>query len=167
MTTSTTMAAIIGCGNISDIYFQNGKVFDILDITACADLVPERAQAKSEQYECKALSVDEVLADPSIKIIINLTIPIAHAEVAFKAVDAGKSVHNEKPLTITREDGRKLHPMYLFQVKTPAESLKPRLDFVEERRCNGHVLCQWHENLQRPPPSQPGKSAVFLLEFSK
>ena len=109
--TQKTKAAIIGCGNISDIYFQNGKVFDILDIAACADLVPERAKAKAEQYECKALSVDEVLADPSIEIIINLTIPIAHAQVAFKAVEAGKSVHNEKPLTITREDGRKLLEM--------------------------------------------------------
>ena len=57
------------------------------------------------------MTVDQVLADPAIQIIINLTIPIAHAEVAFKAVEAGKSVHNEKPLTITREDGRKLLEM--------------------------------------------------------
>ncbi|MCX6344802.1 MAG: Gfo/Idh/MocA family oxidoreductase [Armatimonadetes bacterium] len=111
MNSKTTNAAIIGCGNISDIYFQNGKVFEAFDIVACADLIPERATAKAEEYGCKAMSVEEVLTDPSIDIIINLTIPIAHAEVAFRAVEAGKSVHNEKPLTITREDGRKLLAM--------------------------------------------------------
>ena len=111
MHNTTTKAAIIGCGNISGIYFQNGKVFENIEITACADLMPERAVAKAEEFGCKAMSVDEVLADPGIDIIINLTIPIAHAEVAFKAVKAGKSVHNEKPLTITREDGRKLLEM--------------------------------------------------------
>ena len=99
---------VIGCGNICGIYFQNGKVFDILDIAACADLVDDRSKAKAEEFGCKSVSVDELLADPEIEIVLNLTIPIAHAEVAFKALEAGKSVHNEKPLAITREDGKKM-----------------------------------------------------------
>lgn len=103
---------IVGCGNICDIYFQSGRTFEILDIIGCADLIADRAKAKAEQYGCKAYSsTEELLADPDIEIVMNLTIPKAHAEVAFKAIEAGKSVHNEKPLAITREDGRKMLEM--------------------------------------------------------
>jgi len=100
---------IIGCGAISEIYLQVNKTFEILDIVACADLVPERAAAKAEEHGIpKACSVEELLADPGIEIVVNLTVPKAHAEVALKALEAGKCVHNEKPLTVTREDGRKM-----------------------------------------------------------
>ena len=104
-----TKVGIVGCGNISGIYFKAGKTFENLEIVACADLVPERAAAKAQEFGiAKACSVKELLADPQIEIVVNLTIPKAHAEVALAAVQAGKSVHNEKPLTITRTDGRKL-----------------------------------------------------------
>ncbi len=99
---------IIGCGSISGIYFQTCKKFDILDVAACADLVPERARAKADEFGCRALSVDELLADPAIRIVINLTIPKAHYSVAMAALRAGKSVHNEKPLAITRAEGREM-----------------------------------------------------------
>lgn len=103
---------VIGCGNICGIYFKSGQTFDILDIVGCADLVTDRAKAKAEEFKCKPYdSVEQLLADPDIEIIMNLTIPIAHAEVAFKAIEAGKSVHNEKPLAITREDGKKMLEM--------------------------------------------------------
>lgn len=99
---------IIGCGAISGIYFQAGRTFEMLDIVACADLIRERAEAKAKEFGCKAVTVEELLADPEIEIVLNLTIPNAHASIAQAAVEAGKSVHNEKPLTITREEGRKL-----------------------------------------------------------
>jgi len=99
---------IIGCGAISGIYFQAGRTFEMLDIVACADLIRERAEAKAKEFGCKAITVEELLADPEIEIVLNLTIPNAHASIAQAAVEAGKSVHNEKPLTITREEGRKL-----------------------------------------------------------
>ena len=104
----TTRVGIIGCGNICGIYFQSGKTFEILEIAACADLLPERAEAKANECGCKAMSVEQLLADPEIQIVMNLTIPKAHAEVGLATLEAGKCVHNEKPLTITREDGRKL-----------------------------------------------------------
>ena len=100
---------IIGCGNISGIYCQMLKTFPILEVAACADLIPERAQARAAEFGIpRACSVEELLADPEIKIVVNLTIPVAHAEVAFRALEAGKCVHNEKPLAITREDGQRL-----------------------------------------------------------
>uniref|UniRef100_A0A7C4PKY0 Gfo/Idh/MocA family oxidoreductase n=1 Tax=Anaerolinea thermolimosa TaxID=229919 RepID=A0A7C4PKY0_9CHLR len=100
---------IVGCGNISGIYLEQSQTFDILETVACADLLPERAQAQAQKYHIpRALTVEELLADPEIEIVVNLTIPKAHASVALAALEAGKSVYNEKPLAITREEGQKI-----------------------------------------------------------
>jgi len=107
--TTKTKIGVIGCGNISGIYLQADKVFEILDTVACADIVMEKARAQAEKHHiARACTVDELLGDPEIEIVVNLTIPNAHYEVAMAAVAAGKSVHNEKPLTITREQGKAL-----------------------------------------------------------
>ena len=110
MATETVGIGIVGCGNISGIYLKNcQRVFENLEVRACADLLPERAEKQAREFGVpRACSVEELLAEPDIQIVVNLTIPKAHAEVALAAVAAGKSVHNEKPLTVTREDGRKL-----------------------------------------------------------
>ncbi len=99
---------LVGCGNISSIYFQNCLRFPILKLVACADLIPERAQARAQEFGVEARSVEGILADPEIEVVLNLTIPKAHAEVALQALEAGKSAYNEKPLAITREDGRRM-----------------------------------------------------------
>jgi predicted dehydrogenase len=100
---------VIGCGNISSIYLEVGQTFEVMEIAAVADLIPERAQAQAAKYHIpRACSVAELLADPEIQIVINLTIPHAHADIALRSVQAGKSVYNEKPLTIAREDARRL-----------------------------------------------------------
>lgn len=101
---------IIGCGNISGIYFKNlTQTFQITEVVACADLVLERAVEKAKEFNIpKACSVEELLADPEIKIVVNLTIPAAHTEVNLAALNAGKHVHCEKPLATTREDGKKV-----------------------------------------------------------
>jgi len=100
---------VIGCGTISGIYFKAGQTFDILDIAACADLDVARAKAKAAEFNIpKASSPEELLADPEIEIVINLTIPKAHAEVCLAALEAGKHVYVEKPLAVSREDGKKI-----------------------------------------------------------
>lgn len=100
---------IIGCGNISDIYFQNCRTFYILEVAACADLIPARAKEKAEKHGIpKACSPKKLLEDKSIDLVVNLTIPKAHGEVALAALNAGKSVYNEKPLAVTREDGQRM-----------------------------------------------------------
>jgi len=107
---NVTKVGIIGCGNISGIYFKNAKeLFGNYEIAACADIDVERAKAKAvEQGIAKGCSVEELLADPDIKLVINLTIPAAHADVCMQALRAGKHVYVEKPLSVTREDGKKL-----------------------------------------------------------
>jgi predicted dehydrogenase len=99
---------VIGCGNISDIYLQNCGVFQALEAFACADLLPARAQAKAEKWNVSACTVEELLANPAIGMVINLTIPNAHAAVSLAALAAGKHVYSEKPLAVTREDGRRI-----------------------------------------------------------
>ncbi|GCE12923.1 Gfo/Idh/MocA family protein [Tengunoibacter tsumagoiensis] len=101
-----TNVGIIGCGNISSIYLESPSKFDILNIVACADIDLERARAQALRYNIpKACSVEELLADPEIDIVINLTIPKVHAEIDLAAIKAGKSPYSEKPLGITRAQG--------------------------------------------------------------
>jgi predicted dehydrogenase len=104
--TNPAKVGIIGCGNISDIYLKNCQMFQAVEAVACADLIMARAQAKAKQYGIQACTVDELLKDPSIDIVLNLTIPIAHAEVNMAALASGKHVYAEKPLAVTRTQGQ-------------------------------------------------------------
>ncbi|HZO91686.1 MAG TPA: Gfo/Idh/MocA family oxidoreductase [Chthonomonadaceae bacterium] len=100
---------IVGCGNISGIYFRNLKKFRNTEVVACADLIPERARAKAEEHGVpKALTVEQLLNDPDVELVVNLTIPVAHAEIALASLEAGKHTYGEKPFTVTREQGRKV-----------------------------------------------------------
>src|SRR5690625_594987 len=100
---------IVGCGNISSIYMENIPKFKHLSLVACADLDLDRAHMQAEKYQIpKAYSVQELLSDSDIDLVINLTIPSAHAEICIQALEAGKHVYVEKPLAITREDARKI-----------------------------------------------------------
>ncbi len=99
---------VIGCGNISSNYLQHMSAFEILEIKATADIIHERAIAKAAEVGAQALSVADLLADPEIEIVVNLTPPLAHAEVSLAAIAAGKHVHSEKPLAVTRELGQQI-----------------------------------------------------------
>ena len=100
---------VVGCGNISNIYLEAGKKFDILDIVAVADLDLDRAKAKAEEHGvARALTPEALLADEGIEIVINLTIPGAHYDICKAALEAGKHAYVEKPLSLTREQGRDL-----------------------------------------------------------
>lgn len=100
---------MIGCGMISEVYAKNiTERFGDLQLVACADLRMEAAQARAEQFGTKAMTVDELLADPDIDIVLNLTIPDQHAAVSMAALKAGKNVYSEKPLAIHMQDAKEL-----------------------------------------------------------
>lgn len=102
-------AGVIGCGNISGIYFEAGRKFRNLEIVAAADIIIDRAKARAEEYGiAKACSVEELLADPDIELVINLTVPASHYSVCLLALQAGKHVYVEKPLSARREQAREL-----------------------------------------------------------
>lgn len=99
---------LIGCGNISTIYLKNCAAFPNLEVVACADAVMSRAEARAEAFGIAALPVEALLADPAIQLVINLTVPAAHAAISLAAIRAGKHVYSEKPLATTRADGRRI-----------------------------------------------------------
>ncbi|MEM9420414.1 MAG: Gfo/Idh/MocA family oxidoreductase [Planctomycetota bacterium] len=97
----------IGCGNISSQYLNASKQFPILDVAAVSDLDLSRAQAKAEEFDVpKACSVEELLADESIELVVNLTIPAVHAKVSLQIIEAGKHVYTEKPLAVNTDEGK-------------------------------------------------------------
>ena len=99
---------IIGLGNISAAYLKAARDFPILEIKALADLNPEAAQARADEFGLKAVALDAIFADPDVEIILNLTIPRAHVDVGMRALEAGKHVYSEKPLGVEFAQGKKL-----------------------------------------------------------
>jgi predicted dehydrogenase len=100
---------IIGCGNIFGQYITACRLFPVLDVVACADIDMEKARATAVEYNLpRAVTVSELLADPGVDLVINLTIPAVHAEVSMATLQAGKHVYSEKPLATNTADGRAL-----------------------------------------------------------
>ena len=102
---------IIGCGNISETYFNCQKIFNNFEIIACADLNNDFATKSAEQFNVKALSVDDILSNKEIGLIINLTIPSAHKEIIVKSLNAGKHCFSEKPLAMNMEEGLEIQKL--------------------------------------------------------
>jgi predicted dehydrogenase len=96
---------IIGCGNISDVYVRNSKLFNDIEIIACSDINLAAAERLADKYSLREMNVRALLAAGDIEIILNLTLPAAHAEVSRAAIAAGKHVYSEKPLATSLKDG--------------------------------------------------------------
>jgi predicted dehydrogenase len=96
---------IIGCGNISAAYFKLAPLFRGLEIRACTDLAPAAAQARATEFGVEAQTMDALLANPAIDVVINLTVPAAHYEVTRTALEAGKHVYSEKPFVLSVDEG--------------------------------------------------------------
>jgi len=100
---------VVGAGVISKIYLKNlNEVFHNTQVIGVADIILEAAEARAKEFGVHAMTVDGLIAHPDVEIVLNLTIPAAHAEIASKAIAAGKSAYNEKPLAIERAEGLQL-----------------------------------------------------------
>src|SRR5210317_1883564 len=99
---------LIGCGNIAETYFRAHKYFNNFKIIKCADINQKAAIKCAKENKIKSVSVNELLKDKEIKVILNLTIPKAHYIIAKKALLNGKHVYSEKPLAINFKDGKDL-----------------------------------------------------------
>jgi len=100
---------VVGAGKISEAYLSIAPRFPVLDVVAVADVLVDRAQARAAEYGVpRACSPEELFADPSVELVLNITIPQAHAPVATAALEAGKHVYGEKPFAVELEEGRAL-----------------------------------------------------------
>jgi predicted dehydrogenase len=100
---------VVGCGVISNQYLKNLTQFPDVRVLFCADIDKERARAQAAAYDVPASgSVGQALDHPGVGLVVNLTTPAAHAQVAAAAVTAGKHVWNEKPLTLDVATGHQL-----------------------------------------------------------
>lgn len=99
---------IIGCGNISSAYLRLAPLFKSLDMRAVADINPDAAKARAEEFGVRSSTIEELLAADDIDIIVNLTIPNAHFPVTKSILEAGKHAYSEKPVVLTFEQGKEL-----------------------------------------------------------
>lgn len=103
--------ALVGCGAISGIYLKNiTNVFSNVEFAGVYDIVPEKATKVSEEYNIPKVytDLDEILNDPDVDIVLNLTRPYEHFEVSSRALKAKKHVYCEKPLGASLEEGKEL-----------------------------------------------------------
>lgn len=100
---------LIGTGRISDVYLKNCASFDGIDIVACGSLNLEESRGKAELHGVpRVMTPKEIIADPEIDAILNLTVPAAHADVSLAALEAGKHVYSEKPFVTDLAEGRRI-----------------------------------------------------------
>ena len=97
---------IVGCGNICNAYFKGLGQFPFLEIIGVADIDPARAESKAAEHGVRAFTMSELLAAPDIDLVINLTVPMAHALVNREILAAGKHAYVEKPFALHLDEGR-------------------------------------------------------------
>ncbi|MBN1673731.1 MAG: Gfo/Idh/MocA family oxidoreductase [Kiritimatiellae bacterium] len=177
MAEQAVKAGIIGCGAISGIYLTNAKRFAAFDITAVADTRLEAAKARAEEHQVpKACGVEELLADPEIEIVINLTPHRFHGPVGLQAVQAGKSVYNEKPFAVRREEGQRMIESAAQKgVRTGAapdtffggvwQTARKLIDDGAIGRPVGAFACL--HAFKAPPPAPPKAESGEYLSFYK
>jgi predicted dehydrogenase len=101
--------AVIGCGTISHIYMENiTKRFRILDLVACSDLIPERAEKRAKEFGIRVMSNEEILKSHEIEIVMNLTYPEAHYKVSKSILEAGKHCCVEKMMAVNFNEALEL-----------------------------------------------------------
>lgn len=105
---SDFQVGIIGCGNISSAYLQLAPLFKGYRITQIADVDEARARQQATLFDCQAQAVDQLLANPDINLVVNLTVPNAHFDVSEKIIRAKKHVYSEKPFVMSVKDGQSL-----------------------------------------------------------
>lgn len=108
MTYRKFRVALVGSGMISAVYLKNLKKFDMVDLVGCSDIIPARAKARAEEFGIRAMTNEEIWADPSIDLVVNTTYPLAHYTVARAALESGKHVYTEKLMCETMQQAEEL-----------------------------------------------------------
>jgi len=101
--------AVVGCGMISEIYLKNmTSAFEILEVVGCCDIIKERMEKRSTQFNIRQMLIEEILDDKSIELVLNITDPVNHHLVSSQVLNAGKHLYSEKPIDLSIEAAREL-----------------------------------------------------------
>ena len=93
--------AVVGCGVISEIYLTNmTSKFEILEVVGCCDIIPERMERRSKQFNIRQMKIEEILNDKDIELVLNITDPVNHHLVSSQVLNAGKNLYSEKPIDL-------------------------------------------------------------------
>jgi predicted dehydrogenase len=99
---------VIGCGVISSSYMSRAPLFRGIEMRACADMNADAAKARADEFGLRAQTVDQLLANDEIDIVVNLTVPDAHYRISKSILEAGKHAYTEKPLVLSVDEGKDL-----------------------------------------------------------
>src|SRR5690606_8089507 len=99
---------IMGAGNISSAYLRLARLFKGLEVRAIADIMPEAAKKRDEEFGVAAQTPDELLKNSELDVIVNLTVPASHYGVSMDIISAGKHAYSEKPFVLSLEEGMAL-----------------------------------------------------------
>lgn len=99
---------IMGAGNISAAYLGLAPLFKGLEVRAVADIMPEAAKRRAEEFNVAAQTPEELLKNSEIDVVVNLTVPAAHYRVSMDIISSGKHSYSEKPFVLTLEEGLSL-----------------------------------------------------------
>lgn len=159
-------AGIIGCGNISSIYIENLKKYDYVELIALSDINLEKARLQAEKYGItNVYTPEEILRHNGIDLIVNLTTPDAHYSVSQQIISKNKHVYVEKPLTIEKDDAKKLITLakknkvrigcapdtFLGGAIQTARELIDKGEIGKPIAAHASMLCHGHENWHPAP----------------
>jgi predicted dehydrogenase len=100
---------IVGCGNIAGPYARSLAVHDEVELVAVTDVDPARATAFAAEHGGRAHgSLEALLADPAVELVVNLTVHHAHYAVTRQALEARRHVYSEKPMALEAHEAREL-----------------------------------------------------------
>ena len=101
---------VVGCGHVSRQYLEGFKSMPSLEVVGCFDVDRSQAQTRAVEFDIPYIyrHLEELLADPAVEIVLNITPPLVHFRISEAALGAGKHVFSEKPLAPTREEARHL-----------------------------------------------------------
>lgn len=183
MSSRPTHVGIIGAGTISGIYLENSRKFDAFEVVAIADVRLDGAQRRAEEYGVpKACLVDDLLADPDVELVINLTPHKVHGPVGIQVLEAGKHAYNEKPLAVHRKDGLRMLEIarernlrvggapdtFFGGAWQTARALIDRGDIGEPVGAFANLHTRPNANTQRRPggaKAQPGYTSFYATDY--
>jgi predicted dehydrogenase len=100
---------VLGCGKISEKYIPNLKnKYAIIDLAGCCDVNADNAKKKAEMFGIETYTMDQILSDDTIELVVNLTPPALHYSIIKQLLEAGRNVYSEKVLAINYEEAREL-----------------------------------------------------------